>query len=466
MMKRLIIICICFILLVAGFGCKAKISSETEPGDSVTQEQTAITQESVPVDVSASDVGSNQFEGELIEVKPQCTPSYGVTFRLPEDWTCEVIQSDDEPTSDLVVSIKPKHANAEGAISISHMTGFGVYGTGLVQKDIVFNGHAAWQGFYDGNALWSFIVLKNPKDCVIVNSAENWYAEYEEEINQILSTVKFVYYEDNAYAAEPAERIIDSASFDIDGDGIIEDCTIKYGPTSGLFTVVITASVNGNIKYKNTFNLAWGELSFGEQEDGSPCIIRERSQDQEPKTEYLPPSVQEGRIVIGGLDPTYEWYWGDSMWNYSLEEQTETDSDAQSPGTFSSDYILDGIVNWAKGNLSLSESKPYEINDLISSNKAKALISEYRALTFEDGSIVGYCTYAVPQSIKTTSAGDVVYGDGVDLVDSLIKAEADKLGKESYINSSKDRVFFIIADKDKSNDFIGFYMNSSEGNGP
>ncbi|MBR0205916.1 MAG: hypothetical protein IJQ45_04125 [Clostridia bacterium] len=469
-MKRLFIICICFMLLVAAVGCRAKISSEAEPGDTVAQEQPAITQESVPVDVPVSDAGNNQFEGDFIEVKPQCPPAYGITFRLPTDWVYEVIQSDDAPTSDLVVSIRPVFPGTEGVITLQHCDGFGVCGTGLVQKDIVFNGHEAWQGFYDGQSLWSFIALKDPKDCVIVNSADNWYEEYEEEINQILSTVEFVYYEDNASVAKPPEPIIDSASFDIDGDGIIEDCTITYGPTSGLFTVVITASVNGNIKYKNTFNLAWGELSFGEQEDGSPCIIRERSQDQEPKAEYLPLSVREGRIVIDGLDPTYEWYWGDDKWNYGLEVgvdvQTETESDAQSPGTFSSDFILEGIVRWAKTNLNLSDSKPYDMSALFGSDQAKALIRDHKAILFEDGSIVGYCSYAVPQSVKTTSSGDVVYGDGVDFVDSQIKAEADKIGKESYTNSGKDRVFFIISDKSRLNDLIGFYMNSSEGNCP
>ena len=119
--------------------------------------------------------------------------------------------------------------------------------------------------------------------------------------------------------SEPTERIIDSASFDIDGDGILEDCNLADGPASGLFTVVMTASVNGNIKYKNTFNLAWGELSFGEL-DGSPCIVRKRAQDPEPKTEYLPLSVREGRIVIEGLDPVYEGYWGDSDWKDDRKE--------------------------------------------------------------------------------------------------------------------------------------------------
>ncbi len=417
------------------------------------------------MDVPASDAGNNQFESEFIEIKPQCPPSYGVSFWLPKGWTYSGIQSDDDPTSDLVVSIRPDFPGTEGAITLQHMKGFGVCGTGLIQKDIEFNGHPAWQGFYDGNTLWSHIILKDPKDCVIINNAENWYEEYEEEINQILSTVEFVYYETNTPIAESAEIIIDSASFDIDGDGIIEDCKIADGPTSGLFTVVITASVNGNIKYKNTFNLVWGELSFGEQ-DGAPCIIRKRSQDQEPKAEHLPLSVQEGRIVIGGLGPTYEGYWGDSKWNYGLEEKTETDSDAQSPGTISSDSILEGIVRWAKTNLNLSDSKPYDMSALFGSDQAKALIRNHKAILFEDGSIVGYCSYAVPQSVKTTSSGDVVYGDGVDFVDSQIKTEADKNGKESYTNSGKDRVFFIISDKSRLNDLIGFYMNSSEGNCP
>ena len=197
MMKRLFIICICFMLLVAAVGCRAKISSEAEPGDTVAQEQPAITQESVPVDVPVSDAGNNQLEGDFIEVKPQCPPAYGITFRLPTDWVYEVIQSDDAPTSDLVVSIRPVFPGTEGVITLQHCDGFGVCGTGLVQKDIVFNGHEAWQGFYDGQSLWSFIALKDPKDCVIVNSADNWYEEYEEEINQILATVEFVYYEES-----------------------------------------------------------------------------------------------------------------------------------------------------------------------------------------------------------------------------------------------------------------------------
>lgn len=464
-MRRILLMLLCIALLGTFAGCRAKTATEIETGSTVAQDQTAVTEEYIPIDATVSDVGSDKFEGEFIEIKPQCPPSYGVSFWLPTGWTYSGMQSDDDPTSDLVVSIRPEFPGTEGAITLQHMKGFGVCGTGLEQKDIVFNGNEARQGFYDGNTLWSHIILKDPKDCVIINNAENWYKEYEEEINQILSTVEFVYYETDTPKVESAEIIIDSASLDIDGDGIIEDCKIADEPTSGLFTMVITASVNGTIKYKNTFNLAWGELSFGET-DGSPCIIRKRSQDKEPKTEYLPLSVQDGRIVIGGLDPTYEWYWGDDKWNYGLEEKTETDSDTQSPGTISSDSILEGIVSWANSNLGLSQSKQYGMNDLFNGDQAKALISNYKALMLEDGTIVGYCTYVAPQSVRSTEKGDAVFGDRVDFVDSLIKAAANKLGIESYINSGKERVFFIIADKNKINDYIAFYMNSSEGNSP
>lgn len=231
-MRRILIMLLCIALLGTFAGCRAKTATEIETGSTVAQDQTAATEEYIPIDATVSNVGSDKFEGEFIEIKPQCPPSYGVSFWLPTGWTYSGMQSDDDPTSDLVVSIRPEFPGTEGAITLQHMKGFGVCGTGLEQKDIVFNGHEAWQGFYDGNTLWSHIILKDPKDCVIINNAENWYEEYEEEINQILSTVEFVYYETNTPIAESAEIIIDSASLDIDGDGIIEDCKIADGPTS------------------------------------------------------------------------------------------------------------------------------------------------------------------------------------------------------------------------------------------
>ena len=339
-MRRVFIMLLCISLLVAFSGCRSKTSPKIETGDTVAQDQTAVTEESIPLDGIVSDVGSDRFEGEFVEIKPQRPPSYGVSFWLPKGWTYSGMQSDDEPTSDLVVNIRPDFPGTEGVIILQHSKGFGICGTGLVQKDIEFNGHPAWQGFYDGRSLWSHIILKDPKDCVILNSAENWYEEYEEEINQILATVEFVYYDNNPSTSGPAEPIIDSASFDIDGDGIIENCTISYGPTSGLYTTVITASVNGNIKYKNTFNLAWGDLSFGEK-DGSLYLVRDRHQEgQEPQNEYHKISVEESRIAIDGLDPIYEGYWGGSDWNYNLKDPSPNGNDTASDALPTAESLL------------------------------------------------------------------------------------------------------------------------------
>lgn len=142
--------------------------------------------------------------------------------------------------------------------------------------------------------------------------------------------------------------------------------------------------------------------------------------------------------------------------------KAESTSDAI-PGSTSNDAILESIKNWAGTNLNLSKSNEYDMKPIFGTDQAKSLIKEYKSIKFEDGSIVGYCTYAVPQSVSSTGKGDVVYGDGVDFVDSAIETEAEKLGKASYTDSTKERAFFIITDENKINEFIGFYMNSVMG---
>jgi beta-lactamase regulating signal transducer with metallopeptidase domain len=129
-------------------------------------------------------------------------------------------------------------------------------------------------------------------------SVEKRRQEYIDGIRQML------------FGAELSAPVIDAASLDIDNDGIYEYCTLTYGPTSGLFTVVITASYDGKIKYKNTFNMASGTLSFAEK-DGTAQLVR--------NNEYHRLYVEENRIVIESLDPQYEGYWGGPEWNFNLK---------------------------------------------------------------------------------------------------------------------------------------------------
>ncbi len=96
--------------------------------------------------------------------------------------------------------------------------------------------------------------------------------------------------------------VIDTASLDLDNDGIYEDCTMADGGTSGLSTVLFTASVDGKIKYRNCFYLSWAkDLSFAEK-DGAAQIVRDG--------EYHRLYVEGNRIAIEGLDLRSEGYCG------------------------------------------------------------------------------------------------------------------------------------------------------------
>ncbi len=100
--------------------------------------------------------------------------------------------------------------------------------------------------------------------------------------------------------------IIDTATFDIDGDGIEEHCELSYGPTSGLFTFTISASVNGQLKYFNIFNSPVLELSFEKNTEGQVMLIGKDSD----YTRYMSMYVDNGNIVITSDEQDIS-YWGE-----------------------------------------------------------------------------------------------------------------------------------------------------------
>lgn len=195
-MKRKIII-ILTVLCLTACGNSNSAAGEAEvvsASDNVSEvisdtESTENDETSALEEVADSDI-------RLVEIVPPCRPSMGITLELPVGWSYELAQTCDEPTSSSSVYIKPDDSASEGRITVEYVEGgIGVCGTGLEQKSIDFNGYKASQGTYSANDVWDFIMLEDEYfGCVILNDTE-LYKEYSETIDDILSTVRFEYYE-------------------------------------------------------------------------------------------------------------------------------------------------------------------------------------------------------------------------------------------------------------------------------
>lgn len=175
-------------------------TNEIEQTDSIISE--ASTEASADESAATSEKDSitdteSITKYEYYTVEPQCTPSFGISFELPYDWSYEAVQTDDEPTSSISVYIKP-NAESDGCITIEYTRdGLAFCGTGLEREDIDFNGHSAWKGTYDSSENWDFILLNDDdyEGCAVLNQAYDWYDKYADEIEYILSTIEFVRYE-------------------------------------------------------------------------------------------------------------------------------------------------------------------------------------------------------------------------------------------------------------------------------
>ena len=101
-------------------------------------------------------------------------------------------------------------------------------------------------------------------------------------------------------------NIIDSIIFDIDDDGIYEQCVLSYGPTSGLYTVVFTATeLNKNeADYINTFNFQYtGGTEFYKSSDNKlqiKCknIIYDAGKIVNEDDVFLDIQIEDNNIVL------------------------------------------------------------------------------------------------------------------------------------------------------------------------
>ena len=97
--------------------------------------------------------------------------------------------------------------------------------------------------------------------------------------------------------------VIAEADFDIDGDSVIEHCSLVYGPTSGLSTVLFKVTQGDETEYSSVFILDWNSLAF-EEKDGSVFLAHDGH--------CHTVSVDDGRIVLSAeesaeyqCEPTY-----------------------------------------------------------------------------------------------------------------------------------------------------------------
>lgn len=92
-----------------------------------------------------------------------------------------------------------------------------------------------------------------------------YYYLYALNGDTILSTCRIVLSTRSGTQMNIDTTLFDTTLYDIDNDGEEETVSIGYGPTSGLFTFVVTVADSNGMEYGNVFLYAYGELSFTEE---------------------------------------------------------------------------------------------------------------------------------------------------------------------------------------------------------
>ena len=154
---------------------------------------------------------------------------------------------------------------------------------------------------------------------IVIHSVKNPLSSYYYEIDDTYktnieklfwSTVPYV----DSYQYSP---IIDTATFDIDGDGKDEQCTLSAGPTSGLFTFIFSVSENGNLEYFNIFNSPYTELQFEKNAEGIMMLVGKNGE----KNCYMGMDISDGNVVISSDEQEIS-YWGEQGLNSPYAPKT------------------------------------------------------------------------------------------------------------------------------------------------
>ena len=93
--------------------------------------------------------------------------------------------------------------------------------------------------------------------------------------------------------------VYDKASFDVDGDGKEENCSLRCGTTSGLFTFVflVQDKETGEIESETRIYSQVYELSFQKGSDGI-TRVQGITQGENPETHLFDISIKDGYVYL------------------------------------------------------------------------------------------------------------------------------------------------------------------------
>lgn len=162
------------------------------------------------------------------------------------------------------------------------------------------------------------------KDAVTIHAIQMPHSSYAYTIDDVYRQKLNELFWSGLPIAESSQYspVIDTATFDIDGDGREEQCLLRYGPTSGLFTFIFSASENGELKYFNIFSSPYFELSFEKNSEGQMRIAGKNGDN----TRYMGIDVYNGNIVISSDDQEVS-YWGEQGVNSPFAPKPQISKD-------------------------------------------------------------------------------------------------------------------------------------------
>ena len=150
------------------------------------------------------------------------------------------------------------------------------------------------------------------------NPLSSYYYEIDDDYR---ARIKEMFWATIPYAdSSKYNPIIDTANFDIDGDGKEEQCALSAAPTSGLFTFIFSVSENGNLEYFNIFNSPYTELKFEKNAEGRMLLVGKSGE----KTCYMGMDISGGNIVLSSDEQEIS-YWGEQGLNSPYAPKTASD---------------------------------------------------------------------------------------------------------------------------------------------